>query len=426
MSDFFNYGVLGLYCGGLGSPYNPVFENASLSNLEGIQSAAVALNYPRTDNVSWDGVGDQVMIERPTAELSLSYVFTSGTNETKLGLFTTPSGLAPALLNVNTERNFYLAYNEAGRDLVGDDRGLAKVMALGNGLLTHYGFNSSVGQPTVVNANIHALNLVFQSGSSGQPLPAVYKQDGSSATGLYSLPTARADIKSYFDSRPASIMLSFPSGSVFGTTISGTNACPLQSFNFSIDMARQPVKDLGWAYPAERPVSWPVTINMQANGYLTNIQQQALNSYSCPDSGMDFTVSFKNSCSTTDPYSFSFKGAKLVSQNIGNSVGSLTQVSFGWSLKIFDLNRNYPQFYVNLSNVTAYSSLVLPQIEYTAGNAPLTFNFQSPYYFTVLSGPGTLSANSLTFLTDTSDTVVVSAVPSTGGSTELVTVTYSP
>lgn len=424
MSDFFNYGVLGLYAGG-SSPLNAALENAELSNLDGVQSAAVALNYPRTDNAAWDGVGDQVMVERPTADLSLSYIFASGDNENRLGFFTTPSSLAPALLNANTERNFYVAYNEAGHDLIGDARRRSKVMALGNGVLTNYALNCSVGQPTLVNANIQGLNLLFQPSGSGQILPSVNKQDGSSPAGLYSLPVAEVGAQNYFTSRPSSVILTFGSGCAFGTLLSGQNSCPLQSFHFSVDLPRQPVKDLGWAYPNQRPVMWPVTINAQANGYLTNIQTAALNSSVCPDSGMDIQVHFKSSCSHLDHYSYHFKGAKLTSQNIGNSVGSLTQVSFNWSLKIFDLNRSYPQFYANLEGDIAYTSLILPQVEYTAGNAPLTFNFSTPNYFTVLSGPGVLTDNSLTFTTDVSDTVVVSAVPASGGSVELITINYT-
>lgn len=411
-TDFFNYGSIGIFAG-TAAPYSPNAETLGSTLIHGVQSSSVALDYPRSDIMGWDGNGDQVLVQRPRVELSFSYIFASGVNETSIGLMALPSGAAPALDNINQERNYYVAYNEDGRDMVGSSPADSKIMAIGNGLLSRYDFNASIGQPTLVTATIQALNLLIQPSGSGQFLPAVSKRAGDITTGRYSLPIPSSNpISDYFESRPSSIVLAFDTGCSIGLALSGQNACPLQSFSFSIDLPRAESKHLGWAYPEYRPVLWPATINMSATAYLTDPQEDALNRFGCPDSGMNFSVGFKNGCSSLDPISLVFKGAKLTSQSFRSQVGPLSQVSLNWALKIFDINRDSPNFYIYNSGAY-YSSIVFPDVQYVSGSSPLTFNLSAPSFLRIMSGPATLSGNYVSIL-DEGGSVVVRAVATDG------------
>ena len=420
MDDFLNFGVQALFVGG-NAPYSSAFENLATRTVEGVQSASISLTIPRSDQFGWDGGGNQEIVERPRADLSFSYAFSSGLNERNIGLNVNQS--TPALASVNSERNYYLLANEAHQD-ANTYRGWDnKVLAMGNGVLTNYSFSAGVGQLSTVSATVQGLNLLIQNSGSGQVLPSVTKQDGSQWTGTYVLPFATGSIQNYLDAAPGNLILSFNTGCALGAILSGDLSCPLQSFRFNIDIPRANVKDMGWAYPNNRPVMWPVTIGISADAYLNGIQADALNRFNCADSGYDFTVGFHNACGTTDDIQFRFLGAKLDSQTFSAQVGSLNRVSFNWSMRIMDIARATPNFYA-FSSGTAYTSILFPQVEYTAALLPLEINFGTSAYITVISGPTIMAANSA-YVADTPDTSIIRITETGTAQTSDITVTVT-
>ncbi len=425
MSDtFYQYGTVGAYAGGP-APYSPAFESISTISLEGIQSSSVELVYPRQPEFWWDGAGNQEMVDRPRAVLSFSYVFASGRNEGKIGFTIAPNNTVSALSNINGERNYYLLFNEEHQQLVGYSGWANKVMAFGNGVLNQYEFSAAVGQPTVVSASVGALNMLIQPSGSGQPLPAVNKQAGTYPTGVYTLPFFSQIVSEYFEAAPRNIVLTFDTGCAIGMALSGQNACPVQSFGFSIDIPRQGIKSVGWAYPDTRSVTWPVSIGIRASAMLNGLQVDALNRFGCPDSGVGFGVRFNNACGIDqDAFTFQFKGAKLADQSIHTAIGGFTEVSFSWALQIYDINRTGPtdpNFYLSQTGQT-YSSIVFPQVGYVSGVPSLTYQLGTQCYLLIVSGPGFLDQNSV-YVTDDAATIVVRAVTADGADTKDITVT---
>lgn len=409
MSSLFNYGTEGVYIGGP-SPLSAAFEAVCLAPLQSIQSSSITLNYPRQDTDDWAGGGEPLLVVRPRAQLDLTYVYSSGLNEGLLGFQI--NGLVPALLNLNAERNVYVMANLDHHDLVGYVGQNSVVMGVGNTVVNRYSFQAGVGQLSTVSVGFEGLNLMIQSGSAGT-LPSVNKQAGSYPTGLYSLPVFTQSVGNCFDAMPSAIELSFASGSAIGAALSGANACPIQSFAFSIDLTREDVGDLGWFYPKVRPIKWPVTISIRADAYLNGFQLDTLNRFTCPDSGFAFSVAFQNSCVGSDGFAFQFNDARLDSEVITTSVGGgSTRVSFNWSTKIYDINRvsGANLFMGTVAAQTAYTGIVLQQVSYGTGVAqlPLILDLSAPSYLSVISGPGFLSGNNL-FLSDEDAQTVVQA-----------------
>lgn len=410
MSDaLFNFGVAGLFVGGQ-SPLSPSFEALTLVPINGVQSSTITLTYPRQDTQDWAGGGEPLLVQRPRANLEFSYVYVSGFNEPNLGFVT--NGIVPALLSLTqAEQNYYVLIDQDHQDLVGYAGTNLTTMAFGNGALTHYTFNAGVGQLSTVSVTVEALNLLIQSSGSGV-LPSVYKQSGTYPTGTYTLPPFTQPAASYFEAMPSAITLSFDSGSAVGAALSGNNACPLQTFSFSVDVPRTDVDNLGWAYPVGRPVRWPVVVSIRADAYLNGLQLDALNRLGCPDSGHSFTVAFSPSCAgPADPFVFQFQGAKLDTETISLSTSNgSARLTLNWSLHIYDVNRasGAQLFMGSLAGDTAYTGIVFPQVAYTGAMYPLVLNLGTGCYLTVVSGPGFLSGNSL-FVTDQSAQVIVQA-----------------
>lgn len=419
MPDFFNYGVQSLYVGG-SSPYDGASESTYSVSIEGVQSAGVALNYPRQDTFDWAGGGDYQIVQRPRTQLDFSYIFASQVNEANLGFSYSYSGYSvPALANMNQERNYYLVANLDHADQVGYQGARLRTIAIGNGLLSSYAFSSAVGQLSTVNVSVDALNTLIHTGSSGQLLPSVEKQPGSAATGRYTLPRSTLSLLDYYAATPKAIQLTFDTGCAIGVQLSG-NTLPISSFGFTVNLPRAESKALGWAYPDSRPVSWPATVSIRADAYVTDYQEDALSRLVCSDSGFNFGVGFKTDCSGIDNFSYRFVGAKLDSQSFSASVGQLNRVSLNWTLKIPDINRAAPNFYID-SEESAFMSIVFPQVDYISGMSPLTFNLNLPSFLSIVSGNAVLNENQVVIV-DPTGIVTVQVEASNGSDTQNLTV----
>lgn len=347
MSNLFNYGTQGIIIGSQ-NPANAASELTGSIPLNGVQSSRVSINYPRQETVDWGEGGEPFLSTRPTAALEFSYVFAHGVNESGLG-FSFTSGV-PALVNLNNEANYYILINQGNLDQIGYAGTNNYVMAFGNGLMTRYDFRAAVGQMTVCTVGMDCLNLLIQGTGTGQITPYINKQNGAASTGQYKLPSFKQNVSGYFEAAPSAITLSFDSGSIIGSALSGNVSCPLQTFGFTLDLSRNASKQLGYAYPDNRPIRWPLTISIQADAYLNGLQVDALNRFGCPDSGLAFNVAFQSGAKTVDYFSMRFIGAKLGGQTFVEQVGAYTKVSMSWSTKIYDINKvsgNAGNFFMN-------------------------------------------------------------------------------
>jgi hypothetical protein len=347
MPDYFNFGVQNLFVGS-NTPYNGGIESVSMYRVNGVQSADFSLNWPRQDIGIWDGNGTTEIITRPTAQLDFSFVYSPQVDLSKFGITYNYAGQSnPALSNLNDERNYYLSANIENRDTIGYNNNTnSRVLALGNTVLNRFAVNSAVGQATTVSMSVDGLNLLVQTGDANQQLPSVLKENGANSNQIYSIPTVSEIITNYFASAPSSMVLSFDSGMAIGMVTSGQNQIPIESFSFSVDLPREQVKKIGWVYPENRPIQWPVTISASASATINKFQADYINRYLC-NTGVSFTIGFKTGCNLLSNVSFKFDGAKLDSESISSSVGTLTSTNLNWSLKIFDINRKYPNFYIN-------------------------------------------------------------------------------
>lgn len=339
MNQFFNYGTQALAVDG-NDPYSS--NTGSINLLTRVTSSSVAIDFVRSDVFGWNGGGQETIVERPKVNFSFAYYATNGKNERSLGFVT--DGINNSLTGLNVERNYYAIINQGAFDVMGYSGWNNKVMAIGNGIVNSYSLSAAIGQLVSVNVGIDALNLLIQNSGSGQPLPSVNKQDGTSYTGLYTLPfftekfnPALADsVNNISAISPGDMVLQFDTGSTFGVSLSGQNSCILQSVNFNISFPRGSVKNIGWAYPESRQLQPPISINVQADAYLSDYQLATLNQFKCLDSGFDINLIFNTACSSVSVLEYYIRNAKLESQSFISAVGSLNRVSFSWKSQIYN------------------------------------------------------------------------------------------
>jgi hypothetical protein len=312
-----------------------------VNQLHRIQSANYSFNITRQDVNQFGELGaiDRVILESPTVSLDFSYILNSFGNEESLGfgpLDSTDVTCISGILNKTAdERNYFIRTVAEGSDAHTIGSGIANqnVIAIGNGFITSYSTEASVGNFPTVTVNVEGLNMQFDNGVTGNYIPAITPSNGTKITSKkYALPTATSSIaqNSVSALRPGDINLTIdqPSG---GATISDAK---IQSYTLSFDLARTPLQKLGSKFAFAREINFPVTVNMQVQAEVGDLTTGTLADIISTDRTYDLQVTLKHPTSGTDQMIYKLEGAKLDSQEFSSSIGANKAVTLSFSTQI--------------------------------------------------------------------------------------------
>jgi len=315
--------------------------NNLVNQLHRVQSANYSFNIARQDVNQFGELGaiDRVILESPTVSLDFSYILNSFGNEESLGfgpLDSTDVTCISGILNKTAdERNYFIRTVAEGSDALSIGTGAANqnVIAIGNGFITSYSTEASVGNFPTATVNVEGLNMQFDAGVTGNYIPAVTPSNGAKITSKkYALPTAVSSIAQGGVSalRPGDInfTLDQPSG---GATITDAK---IQSYTISFDLARTPLQKLGSKFAFAREINFPVTVNMQIQAELGELTTGTLADIITADRTYDLQVTLKHPTSGTDHMIYKVEGAKLDSQEFSSSIGANKAVTLNFSTQI--------------------------------------------------------------------------------------------
>lgn len=312
-----------------------------VNQLQRIQTANYSFNITRTDVNQFGELStiDRVILESPTVSLDFSYLLNSLSNESVLGfapLDTFEVTCISGILNkTQDERNYFIRTVGEGQDALGVGSGVANqnVIAIGNGFITSYSSEASVGNFPTVTVNIEGLNMQFDAGSTGNHIPAVNPADGSKITGqLYALDTAMSSIGATGVSalRPGDITfdLAQPQG---GVTLTDAK---IQSYTLSFDLAREPLNKLGSKFAFAREITFPVTVSLSIDALVGDLTTGSLADLITADKDYGLGVNIKHP--TEDKYQVRYRlqKAKLDSQEFSSSIGDNKSVTLNFSCQI--------------------------------------------------------------------------------------------
>jgi hypothetical protein len=329
-----------------------------------------------------------IVNEPPTVTLDYSYYITDGLNERLMGFnfggTTTSTAGAPtfdtamvsgagAISGFLTEtqgQNYYILTVDEGEDVVGATIGSAtdSVIAIGNGFVTNYQFTASVGDVPTASVTVEGFNIksdvgngtvnVGYSGSS----PAIYNgsvtDPASRITGYnkyYKINAAQlgsvagTGAATVTALRPGDIVLSLPgspsvaSEDTFVNVVDlGTNAINIQSFGFSVPLARTTLSRLGAMFGYNRVVNVPLNMDLTINALVNEVagskdlfnvlcgnqttKQFTITLNQCSDSGVGLSPAAK--------IAYNFRGAILTSENHTQDIGGNETVDLTYSIQI--------------------------------------------------------------------------------------------
>jgi len=319
-----------------------------VNQLHRVQSANYSFNIARQDVNQFGELAaiDRVILESPTVSLDFSYILNSFGNEKLLGFGPFDSDqvscISGILNKTADERNYFIRTVGEGADAQGTATGAANqnVIGIGNGFISSYSTEGSVGNFPTVTVNVEALNMAFDAGTTGNYVPAVVPTDGSKITGVkYALPTAVSSIAATGVSalRPGDITVDISEYGEGGTTVSDAK---IQSYTLNFDLTRNPLQKLGSKFAFAREIQFPVTVSMQVQALLGDLTTGNLADIIKNDKNYDVSVALKHPTDGSTQVKYFLKRAKLDSQEFSSSIGDNKSVTLNFSTQIGGPNQN--------------------------------------------------------------------------------------
>ncbi len=363
-----------LYAGKTGS--------ASPQQLHRVQDVSHSIEVARQDINEFGKLAalSREVIEPPTVGLDFTYYVVDGFNEAS-GLGLSVQGINVATetsavsgimaeqtsLNDTAEKNYYILTVPEGEDASSlpstapyssDEYEDMGVIGIGNGYITSYTLDASVGDIPSVSASVEASNLRFDTSGSGFQNPAISTTDGTAKPGTVTIPKSTTGNLSAAALRPGDVTILFGAvtgadgsyeggsgdflqagGAILpgfsGAGTDGASGANVQSFSLDLPLGRTPLQRMGNVFPFSRELDFPISVSMSVTANLTEISPGALRDLLCDEARKrDIAVTMKNRCDGGKSIQYVMKGAILDSQNMSSTIGDIKSVELSFSTQI--------------------------------------------------------------------------------------------
>jgi hypothetical protein len=330
---------------------------------------------------------DSIVMEAPTVGLDFSYYVTDGYNERLLGFNitgVTDTNIAngaqaiSGLLADLQGNNYYILTVDEGEDVVGGTLAPSStIVGIGNGFISEYSFEASVGAiPTasvtveafniksdateipvtltsaaapatsVVGANIvtitgnsPAIDLFAQPATKLTSVGAAYKLDYSRAfTGAIGNDAGvnftgfTTGVSTVSALRPGDIVLSL--GTSRGMT--KLSDAHIQSFSFTLPLSRTILQRLGNTFGFARVVDVPINMDVTISAIVSELQDKNLFD-ALVSQNNDLSITLKDS-SSNNKIRYDIKSALLQSETYSENLGDNQTVDLTYSVQIGGAN----------------------------------------------------------------------------------------
>ena len=356
-----------------------------IEQLRRVQSANYSFSINRQDVNQFGQLAriDAVSIEPPTVTLDYSYYLTNGVNERIIGM--NIDGLTSALSdeiiegmvcdgNVNADgKNFFILTTCEGHDAVNNaDEDMHKsVIALGNGYVSNYSIEASVGGMPTASVTVDGLNLRSYTGTQNLDIPAVNSNFGTPITDVqFSIPPAisgvlndsatdlDAETEGWSCLRPGDITLSLGTDGRAAEfedlpgndprDLPGENDDPqydytvpgsahVQSFSIDVPLSRTVLNRLGTPYGYSRVVDYPVNISVSVSAILADLKEGNIADllWNTEEHDLVFTLREPNQYGTGNiAMQYIVKGALLEGESFSSSIGDNKSVDLTFTAQV--------------------------------------------------------------------------------------------
>jgi hypothetical protein len=330
-----------------------------VEQIKRVQNANYSFTINRQDVNQFGELGriDTVVLEAPTVSMDFSYYLTDGENERLLGFNT--DGIYQSMSGHMTRsqnefgNNFFILTIPEGRDAVKGDvltpENQKTVISLGNGYVTDYSLEASVGSFPTASVTVEGLNIKSDIGSDWKSIPAIDSKDGTQlCSNCFYLPDADSgegtsvlkpgDIT--IDLAGAGLLSKQISGRTLGYGAEDRGSAHIQSFTLSTPMGRTALQRLGNTYAFAKEIDFPVTCTLSVNALVSDLKEGNLITLLCGKT-YDMQIRMQNpACVLCDPNDadngilIDFKRATLDSESFSSAIGDNKSVDMTFSTQI--------------------------------------------------------------------------------------------
>ena len=352
---------------------------SNVLQLQRVQSANYSFNLERQDVNQFGELAsiDRVILSAPTVALDFSYLVANLHNESGLGFTVLDAGNADyiscisGILNKSSdEKNYFIKTVKEGADAlsISSDSRLdtfnegvgghltQSTIGVGNGFITSYTAEGSVGNFPTATVNVEALNMVINSGASGFNVPSVNPSDGTAITDYQvvlptMVSTPAGDTTSVL--RPGQVTVGIVDN---GQAMAGTafdemgvlvSDAKIQSYNISFDLGRTPLEKLGSKFAFAREIDFPVTITASIEANVGELTTGNLADMISTDQNYDLFVRLKDPTNTDINVDYHIKKAKLDSEEFSSSIGDNKSVTLNFSAQVGGPSQNDIGFFMS-------------------------------------------------------------------------------
>jgi hypothetical protein len=352
-----------------------------IKQLKRIQSANYGFTVNRTDVNQFGHLSrlDSIVVESPTVNLDFSYFLLDGYNERHLEFITDgiTNTLSGAIDSENNQAgsNFFIVTTPEARDVVKGDVNLMSegreeektVISLGNGYITDYSIDVSVGALPTASVTVEGMNIKSDIGTTGIDLPSVDMINGSlisdawengekgvakadGCTGLFSIPAAQSGYAGCGDVaalRPGDVVLDIDNAALITKQVKGDamKALPgsahIQSASLSLPLSRSTLQRLGTTFGFSKSLDLPITASLSISAILSELKESNMVDLLCDCADLNLSITIHNpdcvDCTTKDSpiaMKFSLRNCQLDSENISSTIGDNKTVELSFSCQI--------------------------------------------------------------------------------------------
>jgi len=361
------------------TPIADQHDTDNVLQLQRVQSANYSFNLERQDVNQFGELAsiDRVILSAPTVSLDFSYLVANLHNESGLGFTTLDAGhtdyiscISGILNKTSDEKNYFIKTVKEGADAlsISSDSRLdtfeegvgghltQSTIGVGNGFITSYTAEGSVGNFPTATVNVEALNMVINSGASGFNVPSVDPANGTAITDFQvilptQISTPAGDTTSVL--RPGQVTVAIvDTEQAFGGTAFDemgvlVSDAKIQSYNISFDLGRTPLEKLGSKFAFAREIDFPVTITASIEANVGELTTGNLADMISTDQNYDLFVRLKDPTNTDINVDYHIKKAKLDSEEFSSSIGDNKSVTLNFSAQVGGPSQNDIGFFMS-------------------------------------------------------------------------------
>ena len=333
---------------------------------------------------------DSIVMESPTVSLDFSYYVTDGFNERLLGFNAYSANDTNTIENVQAisglladlqGNNYYILTVDEGEDVVsGNFTPSSSIVAIGNGFISEYSFEASVGAIPTASVTVEAFNIKSDSTLTpttvtvaGAPAGAVgadittitgnspgidlFASPATKLTGIgsaYKLDYARnftgaigaaagvnftgftTGASNVSALRPGDLVLTLPTSDGIAD-ISGNGQAHIQSFNFTLPLSRTILQRLGNTFGFARTINVPINMDITINGIVSELESLNLFDKLGSPTARTLAISLKDS-SSAEKIVYTIKGAIFQGESYSENIGDNQTVDLTYSVQIGGAN----------------------------------------------------------------------------------------